>query len=314
MKKEPTQTISRRSALKRMGLLVAGAAALGVPATLASCQNKRVPSRLLLYFTATGNCLYVARQLADENTRLLSIPQLVKQNHYNLEADEIGIVYPIYGHMPPTMVRRFIQRARLTAQYKFAVLTYGNRKCNAVGLWDDISRQAGCPFDYITTMIMVDNWLPNFDMAEQMKIDKYIPESLSRIRADIGARRRWHEPFTDKERQQHEGFLARTGIDPEQGFLLRSEKYFDIDPGTCIGCAACVEVCPRGNYELTARGVTTKGDCEFCFACIHNCPQKAIGFKHLPDDPLLTRGEKNRNVRYRNEHVSLWDIKEANRQ
>lgn len=54
MKKEPTQTISRRSALKRMGLLVAGAAALGVPATLASCQNKRVPSRLLLYFTATG--------------------------------------------------------------------------------------------------------------------------------------------------------------------------------------------------------------------------------------------------------------------
>ena len=154
MKKEPTQTISRRSALKRMGLLVAGAAALGVPATLVSCQNTRVPSRLLLYFTATGNCLYVARQLADENTRLLSIPQLVKQNHYNLEADEIGIVYPIYGHMPPTMVRRFIQRARLTAQYKFAVLTYGNRKCNAVGLWDDISRQAGCPFDYITTMIM----------------------------------------------------------------------------------------------------------------------------------------------------------------
>ena len=36
MKKEPTQTISRRSALKRMGLLVAGAAALGVPATLAA--------------------------------------------------------------------------------------------------------------------------------------------------------------------------------------------------------------------------------------------------------------------------------------
>ncbi len=25
------------------------------------------------------------------------------------------------------------------------------------------------PFDYITTMIMVDNWLPNFDMNEQIK-------------------------------------------------------------------------------------------------------------------------------------------------
>ena len=27
-------------------------------------------------------------------------------------------------------------------------------------------------------MIMVDNWLPNFDMNEQIKIDKHIPESL----------------------------------------------------------------------------------------------------------------------------------------
>ena len=25
---------------------------------------------------------------------------------------------------------------------------------------------------------MVDNWLPNFDMAEQMKIDKHIPEQI----------------------------------------------------------------------------------------------------------------------------------------
>ena len=49
-----------------------------------------------------------------------------------------------------------------------------------------------------------------------------------------------------------------------------------------------------------------KGDCEFCFACIHNCPQKAILFKQMK--------EVNPNARYRNEHVSLWSIKEANRQ
>ena len=31
-------------------------------------------SRLIFYFTGTGNCLYVARQLANDNTELLSIP------------------------------------------------------------------------------------------------------------------------------------------------------------------------------------------------------------------------------------------------
>ncbi len=121
--KDSHNEISRRGALKRMGMLVAGAVAWGVP-SLSSCSGDR-KKRIILYFTATGNCLYVARQLAGENAELLSILQLVKQGRYELEADEIGIVYPIYGHMPPNMVRQFIQKARLKAGYKFAVLTYG---------------------------------------------------------------------------------------------------------------------------------------------------------------------------------------------
>lgn len=100
--------ISRRDALKRMGLFIAGTATLSIPPALISC-NKEKKKRIILYFTATGNSLYIARQLADENTELLSIPQMVKQNRHDFEADEIGIIYPIYGHMPPNMVRNFIK-------------------------------------------------------------------------------------------------------------------------------------------------------------------------------------------------------------
>ncbi len=101
-----------------MGL---AATAVGLP-TLTSCSGKK-SRRVILYFTGTGNSLYIARQLADENTELLSIPQLMRSGKFDIEADEIGIVYPIYGHMPPNMVRRFIQKANLKADYKFAVLT-----------------------------------------------------------------------------------------------------------------------------------------------------------------------------------------------
>ena len=296
--------ITRRAALKRMGLLVAGAAALGMPSALTSC-NMEKKKRIILYFTATGNSLYIARQLADENTELLSIPQMVKQGRHDFVADEIGIVYPIYGHMPPNMVREFIKGARLTADYRFAVLTYGNRKCNAVEIWDKTSKAAGYTFDYITTIVMVDNWLPSFDMNEQMKIDKHIPENLQRITADLQNRRHWHEPFTEEERRQHEGFIQASGVNPDTGFVMHSQDAFLITDA-CIGCAICTEVCPRGNYELTSTGVKTNGNCDFCFACIQNCPQKAIRFKQIK--------EVNPNARYRNEHVSLWSIKESNRQ
>lgn len=305
--------MSRRSALKRMGAAVLGgvAASSGL-FSLVSCGEGR-KKRVVLYFTGTGNCLYVARQLAGKDGEILSIPQLVKNKQYSIEADEIGIVYPIYGHMPPSMVWQFIKKAKLKAQYKFAVLTYGNRKCSAVEIWDDISRKAGNAFDYIGTLIMVDNWLPNFDMNEQVKIDKHIPENLAKITKDLAARRRWHEPVSQLEREQHQEFLKRSGIDPTKGFLLRSEKYFTVTDA-CIECGICTYVCPHGNYELSSGGAKMEGDCEFCFACIQNCPQKAIQFAEQPEGGFPKLPEKNPNARYRNEHVSLMDLKMANNQ
>ncbi len=304
------ETMSRRTALKALGATALGVAlsASGITA-LTSCSDKR--KRLIFYFTGTGNCLYVARQLANDNTELLSIPQLMRQSDFNFEADEIGLVYPVYGHMPPYMVRQFLKKAKLKADYTFAILTFGARKCNAVEILDDITRKVGYQFNYISTLIMVDNWLPNFDMNEQMKMDKHIPENLASIKDDINGHRVWMQPVSQEEREQHAGFMAYTGLDPELGFLKRSEKYFVITDN-CVGCGVCADVCPRGNYSLTPDGVKTDGDCEFCFACIQNCPQKAIKFAKVDDDPLLANGEKNPDARYRNEHVSLMDIKRAN--
>ena len=64
--KDNPKGISRRDALKRMGLFMVGTVALSMP-SLASCSEDK-KKRIILYFTATGNSLYVARQLADENT------------------------------------------------------------------------------------------------------------------------------------------------------------------------------------------------------------------------------------------------------
>lgn len=305
--------INRRDAIKRIGTVMASVATTSSGLfSLASCEGGK-KKRVILYFTGTGNCLYVARQLAKENTGLLSIPQLMKQEKFEIEADEIGLVYPIYGHMPPYMVRQFIQKAKLKAEYKFAILTYGARKCDAVEIWEGISQKAGNVFDYISTLVMVDNWLPNFDMNEQIKMEKHLPENLLKITADINEHRHWHEPVTEEERAMHRGFMSYTGLDPDVGFLMKSEKYFTVTEA-CIGCGSCVLLCPPGNYNLAAQGVRIQGDCEFCFACIQNCPQKAIRFAKNESDPLLARGEVNPNARYRNEHISLMDIKRANNQ
>ncbi len=307
------KVLTRRTALKIMGsaALATVMATTGASALTSCIEGKK--KRVVLYFTGTGNCLYVARQLAGKEGEILSIPQLMRKKQFEIETDEIGLVYPIYGHMPPYMVREFIKKAQLKAEYKFAVLTYGMRKCNAVEIWDGISRKAGNVFDYIGTIVMVDNWLPNFDMNEQMKIDKHIPENLEKITSDLSNRRRWHEPVTQEEREQHEGFMSLSGLDPEVGFLMKADRSFRVTDD-CIHCGICTYVCPRGNYQLTGQGVKMQGDCEFCFACIQNCPQRAIQFKKNEDGTWPDGSEKNPNARYRNENVSLMELKLANNQ
>ena len=58
--------ISRRSALKRMGAaVISGAAVASGLFPLASCSDSK-SKRIIFYFTGTGNCLYIARQLAGE--------------------------------------------------------------------------------------------------------------------------------------------------------------------------------------------------------------------------------------------------------
>lgn len=307
-------TITRRQAIKRIGLGLAGAvlASTGI-SSLTSCARAEKRRRVVLYFTATGNSLYIARELAGADGEVISIPQLMRTNNLSVEADEIGIVYPIYGLLPPNMVRNFINGAKLRADYLFTVMTYGNYHGNAAENWNEIASTAGYRFNYINSIVMVDNWLPAFDMNEQIKIDKHIPENLKTISADINSRRNYIQPTTEEERETFKRFLAFSALNPEVGFFGESQKYFTTTDA-CIGCGVCTQVCPRDNYSLNGKTVAIEGECEVCLACIHNCPQRAIVFKEGIEEPMLSNGEKNPSARYRNENVSLADIKRANNQ
>lgn len=68
----------------------------------------------------------------------------------------------------------------------------------------------------------------------------------------------------------------------------------------------CRKICPMDRFTIQAQKsqYDPKG-CIACMACIHACPMNAI---------QLTIPEKSRNARYRNAHITLCELIEANDQ
>jgi NAD-dependent dihydropyrimidine dehydrogenase PreA subunit len=154
--------------------------------------------------------------------------------------------------------------------------------------------------DYITTVMTVDNFLPVFDMNEEVMLDKKVEQQISKIKADILAKKHAQQEVTSEDRSIHETYLTAVSGAPETVWANFSVS------DNCIGCGICTKVCPAGCIQLQQQlAVYTGENCQACYSCIHACPQLAI---------KLNIPEKNPQARYRNENVSLKEIVRANNQ
>ena len=261
---------------------------------------------MIFYFSGTGNSLYVAREIASAlRDEARSIPQAIHDASKVYEGERIGIVAPLYGFDVPEMVKRFMREATFDTGYLFFVFTYGNRHgiCSELACSRMASR--GQEVAYTATIIMVDNWLPGFDMDRQRMEDKGIEGNLEAIVSDLRGKVRRIERATEADRAEYAEYLE-LGIEYSgealQGFLhMVGER--------CVGCGTCTRVCPAGCIALkdgrAQRDSIAGLGCNGCLACIHACSAHAIEME-LP--------EINPAARFRNEHVGIAELMEANSQ
>jgi heterodisulfide reductase subunit A-like polyferredoxin len=253
---------------------------------------------MLFYFTATGNCLYVAKKL---NPNPISIPQALRGDDLGYEAETIGIVCPIYAGDAPGIVIDFMRKAKFKTDYFYMVMTYGNDHTDAAECTERIGKEFGLRIDYINTIKMVDNYLPVFDMNEQMAIDKKVDKQISVIAEETATKTHKILESTEQGRQLHamvaSMFRGNPSINNGESIVIKEN---------CVGCGICSKVCPIGNVYIensTAKRRNTACDL-FCLACVHCCPQNAVGL----------RMERNPNARYRHKEISLHEIIAANNQ
>lgn len=248
----------------------------------------------VFYFTATGNSLAVAKRLGGE---LYSIPQVLKGNQFHYEDEKIGLVFPCYGFAAPKIVREFIEKITLKSPYIFAIMTFGNKLAGGVNWFVQFAEQHNIQIQYADGLLMVDNYLPIFNIDKQKLKEKNIEPNLSRLINDVNGQKHYIRPTTVSDSLLTKAIQYFYKKNPN----FNTDKDFLVGEG-CNQCGMCVKVCPRENIKLVELKPVYGGNCEFCLACINHCPQKAIRLKK----------ENNPNARFRNDNVTLKEIIAAN--
>jgi MinD superfamily P-loop ATPase containing an inserted ferredoxin domain len=248
----------------------------------------------ILYFTGTGNSLFVAKSFDAE---LFSIPQMEQQGTYEFSDDSVGLVFPCYMFDVPPVVKEFLRKAKIDAEYKFAIFTYGGTMMSAPYRMKKFLSKIGTEFNYINGVEMVDNYIPMFEQSEQIEKlpSKDVNGNLKKILEDV-ENRVWYFPLPKVKDQISVGMMQ-----PFKRVIMgkKFSRRFKISEG-CNQCGTCARVCPSGNISVGDH-VQFHDRCETCLACIHLCPQNAIHLK-----------KEKSSARSMNTNVSLAEIIRSN--
>lgn len=255
----------------------------------------------IYYFSATGNSLKLARDLAHGlgDCNLIS---MAKAGATACPSERIGFVFPVFAWGLPRIVRDFVERLDLgKAQYVFAAATCVAIPGKTLRELADLCKAKGARLHAGFAV-----GAGRSSLMQLNKLDKIII-ALNRPRKPMrsGEERLGEIVEAIRGLQAHapetSALLANAFGSMLHGPAMKTFKGMDaqfVVRDACKGCGTCVKVCPRGNVRLENGRPTFMHNCELCHACIQWCPQFAIRHPGFDANPR----------QYRNPAVQFSDI------
>ena len=230
---------------------------------------------MILYFSATGNCKYVAARLASAfGQKTVSIVDCIQDGVYDFTDDTIGVVVPTYFWGIPSIVKEFLEKADLHTDYLYFIATYGTTP----GASDAMAGKAiqGKTIDAFYSVRMPDTWTPMFDLSTPEKVAAFSKTTEAEIDDAI---RKIGERHTNRHMTPHvPTFLAEWFAQPLYNNDKRRTVHFRVEE-SCVGCGLCARKCPVQAIEMQEkRPVWAKEKCALCLGCLHRCPKFAIQY------------------------------------
>lgn len=254
---------------------------------------------VIYYFSATGNSLKVAKDLSEKlgDTTLVPIPK-VMNSELDPDADNIGIVYPVYCWGVPQMVTKFIKKLKPEhAKHFFAVATYGGSPAGTLLQAKQRLKEQNIKLASGFAVHMPTNYIVWGEALTEEEQDKLFRSWNKRVDEIADIIRNQEEHAVEAGSFLSNFFLSKVLYSISMPSLAKADKSFWSN-SNCDNCGICKRVCPAGNIEFKDRKPVWNHKCEQCLACLHWCPKQAIQYG---------KKTEGRN-RYTNPSVSLKEV------
>ena len=229
---------------------------------------------MILYFTGTGNSLFIARSLAQALGESLCH---INNAPADLTQEKLfGLVYPVYTYDAPAAVKTFTETLVLNKDaYVFVVATCGSTPGNAILSVKQRIEKNGASVAYSRIVSMPDCSAPamNNNPNDQLKKLEAVPTLLEQMTSDIQA----HKHGLQHAKCTAMGTIMNTRAMQPIGIAAVRQH---VNADKCIGCGICTKVCPQENIIIQEKKALIGDKCTQCLACVHFCPQQAMEIRH----------------------------------
>lgn len=222
----------------------------------------------LFFFSATGNSLIVAKDIAAilPETQIFSISRVINQK-IDLNVDNIGIIFPVYFSGMPKIVIDFINKLESSkTKYMFAICTCGSFPMGTLLQAQKQLRTRGMTLNAGFSIQMPGNYLVKYGAFSIEKQEDMFIKEKQKVEAIVRIIRNQQENRIERNN------LLINGIG-NLAYKLMLPKFSTLDQNfnvneECNNCNTCEKVCPVQNIKIINRRPNWQGNCEHCLACM----------------------------------------------
>lgn len=236
---------------------------------------------MIFYFSGTGNSLYVAQKLFEnDGTELVDITKAIHEKNFEYdvkEGEKIGFIFPVYFYGLPTVVAEFVDQLTFKSELKpftYSVITCAGSIGNADKMLENSLRKKNLRLNSSFSVKMPNNYNIMSDLPGKEKQNLVLQNAEKEI-----------DKITELLKAGKEGNFAKHGyifmftpiVYPLYGIYRKTKKFYATD--ACNSCGSCAEMCPSEVIQIeNGKPAWIAEKCSHCSACINRCPNRAIQY------------------------------------